>query len=206
MNEIVKIFNDQPVRILDNNGEPWFVARDVCKVLEISKYRDALSRLDEDERGSVKLDTLGGTQEMSIINEAGLYSLILRSHKPQAKTFKRWITHEVIPGIRKNGAYLHPGTDFNGLVQAVVAAQGKEIIPIIVQNLEMKAEIHYLRNFKPEGNVGDVSSITGLPKMNWQRARFTSGRGRPYQKLIDSCRQAELPGLFERPLLSAPAN
>lgn len=206
MNEIVKMFHDQPVRIMDSNGEPWFIAKDVCHILEIKQTSRAVEGLDNDEKGVINVHTLGGEQKMLVINEPGLYTLTLRSRKPQAQEFRRWITHEVIPGIRKNGAYVHPGADFNGLVQAVVAAQGKEIIPVIVQNLEMKAEIHYLRNFEPEGNVGDISGITGLPKMNWQRARYTSGRGRPYQQLIDSCRQAELPGLFERPLLSAPTN
>lgn len=94
------------VRVLEQNGEPWFVAKDVCECLAISKHRDAISRLDADERGSVKVDTLGGKQEMATVNEYGLYSLVLSSRKPEAKEFKRWITHEVIPTIRKHGAYM----------------------------------------------------------------------------------------------------
>lgn len=90
---------------LDENGNPWFVAKDVCSILGIGYYRDALARLDDDERGSVLVDTLGGKQEMSTVNETGLYSLILRSRKAAAKAFKRWITHEVIPAIRKTGQY-----------------------------------------------------------------------------------------------------
>lgn len=206
MNEIVKIFNEQPIRIMDNGGEPWFIVKDVCNVLEIKQPSRAVEGLDDDEKGVINIHTHGGEQEMLVVNEPGLYSLILRSRKPQAREFKRWITHEVIPGIRKNGAYVHPGTDFNGLVQAVVAAQSKAILPVIVQNLEMKAEIHYLRNFEPQGNVGDISSITGLPKVNWQRACFTSGHGRPYQKLIDSCRDAEQLSLFDFSQLSAPVS
>jgi len=84
---------------------PWWVAKDVCEILGIEKYRDAIQRLDNDERGSVKVDTLGGPQEMSTINEPGLYSLILSSKKPEAKPFKRWITHKVLPSIRKTGSY-----------------------------------------------------------------------------------------------------
>ena len=110
MNEIIKEFkNDQfgTIRVTkDNNGEPWFVAKDVCDALDISNSRDALSRLDEDEKGVGLIDTLGGSQEMSIISESGLYSLSLGSRKPQAKPFKRWITHEVIPIIRKTGGYV----------------------------------------------------------------------------------------------------
>ena len=77
----------------------------LCDCLEITKHRDAISRLDSDERGSVKLDTLGGKQDIAAINEYGLYSLVLSSRKPEAKEFKRWITHDVIPAIRKTGSY-----------------------------------------------------------------------------------------------------
>lgn len=93
------------VRVLEQGGEPWFVAKDVCECLAISKHRDAISRLDADERGSFKVDTLGGKQEMATVNEYGLYSLVLSSRKPEAKEFKRWITHEVIPSIRKYGSF-----------------------------------------------------------------------------------------------------
>lgn len=111
MNQLQKfMYSNQEVRSTVINGEPWFVAKDVCSVLEISKYRDALSRLDEDERGSVLVDTLGGTQEMGAVNEYGLYSIIMMSRKPEAKQFKRWITHEVIPTIRQHGAYMTPST------------------------------------------------------------------------------------------------
>lgn len=96
------------VRTVALRNEPWFVAKDVCEVLDISKYRDAITRLDEDEREPVLVDTLGGKQEMTAINESGLYSLILTSRKQEAKKFKRWITHEVIPSIRKHGAYMTP--------------------------------------------------------------------------------------------------
>lgn len=84
-------------------GEPWFVAADVCRALGLGNSRQTLSYLDDDEKGVITSDTLGGKQEMSTINEPGLYSLILRSRKPEAKAFKRWITHEVIPAIRKTG-------------------------------------------------------------------------------------------------------
>lgn len=90
------------------DGEPWFVAADVCRALEISNSRDAMSRLDADEKGVALTDTLGGKQEMSIVNEPGLYTLVLGSRKQEAKAFKRWITHEVIPTIRKHGAYMTP--------------------------------------------------------------------------------------------------
>lgn len=104
----LQIFNNDrfgQVRIVPVDGELMFVAKDVCDCLEITKYRDAISRLDSDERGSVKLDTPGGKQDIAAINEYGLYNLVLSSRKPEAKEFKRWITHDVIPVIRKTGSY-----------------------------------------------------------------------------------------------------
>ena len=99
-------FNGNDVReITDINGEPWFIGKDVCEVLGISKHRDAMSRLDDDERRPVTVDTLGGRQQATAISESGLYSLILRSNKPEAKTFKKWITSDVLPSIRKTGTY-----------------------------------------------------------------------------------------------------
>lgn len=93
-------FDDSLVRTrLDDDGRPWFVAKDVCAVLELEKYRDAISRLDEDERGSAIVDTPGGPQEMSIVSESGLYSLIFRSRKPEARRFRKWVTAEVLPGL-----------------------------------------------------------------------------------------------------------
>lgn len=107
----LQVFNNSEfgeVRAVLIDGEPWFVAVDVCKALDVGNSRQALTRLDDDEKGVISTDTLGGKQEMSIINEPGLYSLVLGSRKPQAKAFKRWITHEVIPSIRKHGAYITP--------------------------------------------------------------------------------------------------
>lgn len=94
------------VRTLYRDDEPWFVAADVCKALAIANPRDAVTRLDDDEKDAVGLtDTMGRQQTVNIINEFGLYNLILGSRKPEAKQFKRWITHEVIPQIRQTGAY-----------------------------------------------------------------------------------------------------
>lgn len=105
-------YNGHEVRTVMLNGEPWFVAKDICAVLEIANNRDALSRLDDDEKGVASTDTLGGKQEMSIISESGLYSLTLGSKKPQAHAFKRWVTHEVIPTIRKTGGYVNNDENF----------------------------------------------------------------------------------------------
>ena len=106
MNELISFDNPEfgKVRSLLLNGEPWFVAIDVCAAIEVD--RTAVRRLDDDEKGVHLMHTPGGDQRLGIINEYGLYSLILSSRKPEAKAFKRWITHEVIPAIRKHGAYM----------------------------------------------------------------------------------------------------
>lgn len=112
MNDI-KIFENPSfgtIRTVARNGEPWFVAADVCRALEIVNNRDALSRLDADEKGVGSTDTPGGNQDMTIVNEPGLYALVLGSRKPEARAFKRWITHEVIPDIRKHGMYATDNT------------------------------------------------------------------------------------------------
>lgn len=92
-------------RTIDIRGEPWFVLADVCRVLEIGNPSQAASRLDDDEKGVITNDTPGGPQQMVVINESGLYSLILTSRKPEAKRFKKWVTSEVLPAIRKTGSY-----------------------------------------------------------------------------------------------------
>ena len=94
------------VRTLTIGGEAWFVAADVCKALELGNPSMTVERLDDDEKGISTIDTLGGKQRMAIINEPGLYSLVLSSRKPEAKAFKRWVTHEVLPNIRKHGVYI----------------------------------------------------------------------------------------------------
>lgn len=94
------------VRVLAIDNEPWFVARDVTDALGLD--RTATRRLDDDEKGVRSMHTQGGEQEVSIITEAGLYSLIMASKKPEAKRFKRWVTHDVLPTIRKHGMYATP--------------------------------------------------------------------------------------------------
>ncbi|MGX7346952.1 BRO family protein [Acetobacter pasteurianus] len=98
-------FEGQAVRTINRNGVVWWVLSDVCAVLDIRKHRDAASRLDNDERGSVLVDTHGGPQEVTAINESGIYSLALTSRKAAAKRFKKWVTQEVLPALRRTGTY-----------------------------------------------------------------------------------------------------
>lgn len=105
----LKIFNNQEfgqVRVSFINNEPWFVGKDVAEVLGYKNTRKALlDHIDEEDKGVTKCDTLGGNQEMTVINESGLYSLIISSKLPKAKEFKRWVTSEILPSIRKHGMY-----------------------------------------------------------------------------------------------------
>ncbi len=110
MNNIQVFSNDSfgEIRTVQQGEDILFVAADVCRALEIKNARDAINRLDDDEKGVVLTDTLGGKQKVNAVNEYGLYNLVLSSRKPEAKAFKRWITHEVLPSIRKTGSYLKP--------------------------------------------------------------------------------------------------
>lgn len=113
--------------LTDENGEPWFVAKDVCDVLELSNVGQALARLDDDEKSSITLnDGTPGNPNKAIVSESGLYALVLASRKPEAHEFKRWVTHEVLPQIRKTGGYI-PTTDVDDdmtiLAKAVMIGQ-----------------------------------------------------------------------------------
>lgn len=101
-------YGDQQVRVVTRDGEPWFVAADIAKTLGYRIAPDMVRSLDEDEKGTQIVRTPGGHQQMTIISEAGLYSAIMRSRVEGAKAFKRWVTHDVLPGIRKRGGYLTP--------------------------------------------------------------------------------------------------
>ena len=111
MNELqIFEYQNNEVRTIERGGEPWFVLKDVCKILNIGNPADVYNRLDDDEKGVGQIDTLGGTQKANIVNESGLYNVILRSDKPEAKPFRKWVTSEVLPSIRKHGAYMTPET------------------------------------------------------------------------------------------------
>lgn len=109
MNELqVFQYYDRELRTLQRDGEPWFVLKDVCKVLNMdtSKIKQVADRLDPDEKDRYQIPTPGGPQDTTIINESGLYAVILRSDKPEAKPFRKWVTSQVLPSIRKHGGYI----------------------------------------------------------------------------------------------------
>lgn len=138
--------------ILDENGEPWFVASDVCKSLEIKNTTDALKRLDEDEKSRFNLGLPGGAT--NVVNEYGLYNLILASRKKEAKQFRRWITHEVIPAIRKDGGYMLVNRDDSEeeiMAKAVLIAQ-KSMERL---KLENKQKDQIIGELKPKADYVD---------------------------------------------------
>lgn len=213
MGSDMQIFKNEQfgeIRTAVIDGEPWFVSVDVCRALEIVNSRDALTRIDEDEKGVVLTDTPGGKQEVTTVNEPGLYSLVLGSRKPEAKAFKRWITHEVIPSIRKNGGYIagqETMSDVELMARALIVAQNvieeknRQISGLTEENLLMKPKVEYfddlvdrklLTNFRDtakEFHLGQKRFIAFLTD-NGYAYRDAKGRILPHQKHVDA-------GLFE---------
>jgi prophage antirepressor-like protein len=101
--------NEHVIRVVDRDGDPWWVLKDICAALTIVRTDSAARMLDDDERGTHSMSTLGGPQDVTVVNEPGLYRLIMRSDKPVARRFQRWVFHEVLPQIRKTGAYATDG-------------------------------------------------------------------------------------------------
>ena len=179
MNEIVKVYKNSPVRIVEKGGEPWFVAKDVCDILALGNPRSSIALLDEDERGVHSMDTPSGKQEMGIISEAGLYSLILRSRKPEAKAFKRWVTHEVLPSIRKTGAYFSPGMSNEQVIALVATLEEEMYRRIQAENRLAKLEAHaekLARAAIPATPFGELSQKTGRPRTCLVRNYLRSGQ------------------------------
>lgn len=157
MNQLQQIFNyqDQEIRTVIQDGQPWFVAKDVCDVLEIKNPSDALLRLDADEKTTLGLTDSGGRPyKQSIVNEPGLYTLILGSRKPEAKQFKRWITHEVIPTIRKTGGYVANDELFIQTYLPQADEQTKHFFKATLQT--MKEQSKQIEAMKPKALFADA--------------------------------------------------
>lgn len=146
-------FNGAALRTLtDENGEPWFIAKDVCDILGHSNVSMALDRLDDDERSK---SNLGRQGETNIVTEAGLYSLVLGSRKPEAHEFKRWVTHEVLPQIRKTGGYIptsESDSDEDIMARAVLVAQKT----IERKNQQLQAKDSQIRELEPKARFADA--------------------------------------------------
>ncbi|WP_170291946.1 BRO family protein [Heliobacterium mobile] len=143
MTNLQKVFNYEgnQVRTVMIDGQPWFVAKDVCEVLGISKSRDAIGRLDKEDTCPVILDTSRGPRELTTINEPGLYSLILTSRKPEAKEFKHWVIHEVLPSIRQTGSYSVNQKEHPTFEGRILPQNYMEALDALVQTEKMRLEL-----------------------------------------------------------------
>jgi prophage antirepressor-like protein len=119
-------FEAAQIRVIDRDGAPWFVLADVCTILEVGNASDVARRLDDDEKGVDNIDTLGGVQNVTTINESGLWSVVLTSRKENAKRFKKWLTSEVIPSIRKTGGYGNAVTALTPLEYALALVDAEK--------------------------------------------------------------------------------
>ena len=161
------------VRVIMRDGEPWFVAKDVCTCLEIANVSDACSRLDEDERGIVSTDTPSGKQEMLVVSEPGLYSLIGSSKKQEAKAFKRWVNHEVLPSIRKTGSY----SVTQPQPQTALPTNYLEALKALVASEEAKLALQAELTSEKEAHEKDNNDFrNGLDILNSQKAQIGSKR------------------------------
>lgn len=148
------------VRTINKDGAPWFVAADVCRALDLGQVTNTIRRLDDDEKALISIKGISrGNDQVSIVNEPGLYSLVLGSRKPEAKAFKRWITHEVIPSIRKNGGYIagqETMTDDELLANALMVAQRK----IEARDKQIEAQEKQIEAMHPKALFADAVSAS----------------------------------------------
>ncbi len=157
------------LRVVEKNGEPWFVAADVCFALDLGNVSQSVSRLDEDEKGIISTDTLRGEQKVLIVSEAGLYSLALGSRKPEAKSFKRWVTHDVLPQIRKTGQYQAP----RSLPEALrLAADLAEKLEAAKPAVEFVARYVEAENTK---GIREVAKVLGIPPLKFSTWLVSAG-------------------------------
>lgn len=167
------------VRTVQIKNEPWLVGKDVAEALGYSNTRDALSkRVDEEDKGVAKCDTLGGTQEMTVINESGLYSLVFGSKLPEAKEFKHWVTSEVLPSVRKNGGYIagqENMTDDELMAKALLVAQNK----IKEKDLKLAELNKKIETNQPLVVFGEAVSCSNTCILMSQLAKLITQNGYP---------------------------
>ena len=175
MNEIVKLYQDHPVRIVERDGEPWFVAKDVCEILELDKSSGARG-LASDEKGLHSVQTLGGEQKIQIVSEPGLYRLIFKSRKKEAENFKRWVCHSVLPSIRKTGAYVVPNRAMEAMGKILLAVQ-EQYKHLIEDNSMLRQKVEYLFQFEPKTRYG-AKAPNGKRRTTIRRGANVAGNGR----------------------------
>lgn len=177
MNELQGFtYGGNEVRTVQKNGEPWFVLKDVCAILDIANHKMTAQRLDGDEVSQTYLiDSIGRKQEMTVINESGLYNVILRSDKPEAKPFRKWVTYEVLPSIRRTGGYIAGQENLTPeelmakalmVAQKTLAEREARIADLTVQNQIMQPKASYFDELVERGtltNFRETAKQLGIP-------------------------------------------
>ena len=182
------------VRVKEVNGEPWFVAKDVTDVLGYSNSRSAVSNhVFEEDKGVEKIDTLGGTQSLTVINESGVYSLIFNSRLEKAKLFKHWVTSEVLPEIRQTGGYHLPQTYAEAL--RALADKSEENEKLQIENKEMKPKAEFfdaVADSKDAIEIAHVAKMLNYPGIGrnklfeiLRQKNILDKNNIPYQKYVD---------------------
>jgi len=183
-------FDESPVRAVVKDGEPWFVAKDVCDILDIGDPSKAVDRLDEDETGTTSIRTTAGPRELLTVNESGVYSLVFTSRKPEAKRFRKWVTGTVLPEIRKTGSYRGPDGGYIGLKGDEVDYERwlleRALIDAQIIAIEMqRVGVHFLQQMTDDPDKGEARSTQNLNEFhdavrdNMQRAITFLDRARP---------------------------
>lgn len=160
-------YQNNKVRTVDVDGEAWFVLKDVCEVLHLGTTAKVAERLDDDEKGMNQIHTPGGTQNVTVVNESGLYHVILRSDKPEAAPFRRWVTNDVLPAIRKTGSYNAPQLTRSQLLATALIAAHEE--------LEEKDK--QIETMKPKALFADAVSASSQSILVGEMAKLLSQNG-----------------------------
>lgn len=220
MENMIQIFENErfgQIRTVMKDGEPWFVLTDVCRALEISNSRMVAGRLDSDELMSVKLTSGGQRREMTVMNESGLYAVIIRSDKPQAQSFRKWLTSEVLPTIRRTGGYVGNEEMFADIYlpfadDAVKNLFKLNLMTIRQLNEKIKADqplVEFAEQVAVTENLIDMNEMAKLAReenvpigrnrlFSWLRGKgILMGNNLPYQRFIDRGYFAVKESVFE---------
>ena len=188
MNEITIFkYESKKVRTVIRDGEPWFVLKDVCEALCINNNRMVAERLDEDDVSNTDTihDNLGRKQNMRIISESGLYNVILLSRKPEAKRFKKWITSEVLPEIRKTGSYLCTPRTYIQALEALLESE-KEKERLKQEKNELQIELDESKEYFTVKRVAKINRIS-WKSLNWRKLKNVSqAMEREIRKVFDA--------------------
>ena len=171
-------YGGQQVRVIDRDGDPWFVLADLCKVLELPNASMVARRVDPEMKGVNQIDTPGGPQQMAVVNEPGMYEVVIRSDKPEATAFRRWVTSAVLPSIRKTGSFAVPESREQLLARAVIEAQAAiaeqtETIRVLtpkanyVDVFVADGDLRLLRNVAKSIGVGEERLRNALIEHQW---------------------------------------